>query len=153
MNEETSEQDSVLRKRQDLNSQVIQAITAGLPGKMNLIRTRGYEHLVQLPFQDSMGDPIQISIHVQDDNTVQMDDAGAIAGLLFSLGQDGEHTPAFKLVTNLAQAHGLEIDFEEGILAVSTTPDGITETLVGLTKVVITILTAVPHMRIQTDRP
>lgn len=153
MNEKTSEQDSVLQKRRDLNTQVIQAIRAGLPSRIGLIRTNGYEHLVQMPFYDSTGDPIRVTMHVEEDNTVRMDDAGAVAGLLFSLGQDGEHTPAFKLVTDLARAHGLEIDFDEGLLTVSAEPDQITETLVGLTKVVITILTAAPHMRIRTDRP
>jgi len=107
--------------------------------------------LVRLPFTDHLGDPIEITIS-DDGAEAVIDDGGAIAGILFSLGQHTEDTPAFKLLKNLERAHGLQIDFDDGLVRITVPSaesfDGITE----LAKVVLTMDTAVPHIRVSPRR-
>ena len=109
------------------------------------------ECLIRLPFRDNYGDPIEISVS-SDGANATIDDAGTIAGLLFSLGQHTQDTPAFKLLRNLERAHGLEVDFNEGLLKISVPDkdlyDGITE----LTKVILALDTVTPHIRVAPRR-
>ena len=76
------------------------------------------ECLVRLPFWDGEGDPIELTVAVEGGRAV-INDTGSIAGLLFSLGQDHQGTPAFKLLENLAKAHNLEINFDDGLVQLS----------------------------------
>ena len=131
-------------------AQILHTIRAGFPAHISLVKFKDNEHLIRLPFFDPTGDPIQVTITTQN-QLVRIDDAGAVAGLLFSPGHHEEHTTAFKLVTDLARAHDLEIDFNEGTISISTTPEHITEALWILTTVIITVLSAVPHLRVPTE--
>ena len=104
------------------------------------------ECLIRLPFWDNYGDPIEISVSTDGVRTT-IDDAGTIAGLFFSLGQHTQDTPAFKLLRNLERAHGLEVDFNEGLLRVSVPDQDLYEGIAEFTKVVLALHTVTPHIR------
>ena len=71
--------------------------------------------LLQIPFYDADGDPIRIVVHKDQDSFI-LNDAGAIVGNLFTLGQHTQDTPAFKLLGSLVKAYGLNIDFDRGLI-------------------------------------
>ena len=98
-----------------------------------------------VPYGDQRGDPLLFSIRCQDD-MVTMDDGGAIAGLLFSMDQDTEGTPAFDLLASLAQRHGMVLDSDEGFVKRVCRLDEVAEVLPMFTRVVLTVLTASPHI-------
>ena len=109
------------------------------------------ECLIRLPFWDNVGDPIEISVST-DGVRATIDDAGAIAGILFSLGQHTQDTPAFKLLMNLERAHGLEVDFNEGLLKVSVPDKDLYYGVAELTKIVLALHTVTPHIRVAPRR-
>ena len=109
------------------------------------------ECLIRLPFWDNYGDPIEISVSTDGTRTT-IDDAGAISGLLFSLGQHTQDAPAYKLLKSLERAHGLEVDFNEGLLKVSVQDQDLYDGVAELTKVVIALTTVTPHIRVTPRR-
>ena len=111
----------------------------------------GEEYLVSLPFRDSSGDPIELAVSVAN-SWATIDDGGAIAGLLFSLGQHTANTPAFKLVRDLERAHGLQIDYDEGLVRLSVPEERLYEGVADLAKVVVALHTVVPHIRVTPRR-
>lgn len=102
---------------------------------------------VVMPFWDSLGDPIKLSVELLEDK-VTIDDAGSIAGLLFSLGQHDQGTPASNLVEALQRAHGLELDFDKGLVKLSVGEADLYDGIAEMGKIVLAVHTAVPHMRI-----
>lgn len=104
------------------------------------------ECLVRLPFWDGGGDPVDLTVRLQAGRAT-IDDGGSIAGLLFSLDQDTQGTPAFKLVEDLGRTHGLEVDFNEGVVRLSVTEDDLYEGIAEMAKVVLALHTVVPHVR------
>jgi len=113
--------------------------------------TRDNGCLLQMPFRDSDGDPIRIAVYHSGDSIV-LNDAGAIAGNLFTLGQHTQDTPAFKLLRNLEKAYGLKLDFDNGRVTVTVTEDEMYDALMDFSKVVLTMLTAIPHVRVAPHR-
>ena len=97
------------------------------------------------PFGDQHGDPLWLSVGCRGDE-VTMDDGGAVAGLLFSLDQDEEGSPAFELMDSLTRRHNLVIDYDLGVIRRSCPLDKVADTLPVFTRVVLTILTASPHL-------
>ena len=113
------------------------------------VRPLGQEDtIVRLPFRDTEGDPVELSVHI-DGNSATIDDAGTIAGLLFSLDQHNEGSPVFTLLQKLVQTHRLEIDFDEGLVRLRVDRENLYDGIAELAKVVITIQTAAPHIREQ----
>lgn len=108
------------------------------------------ECLVRLPFWDNEGDPIELTVAVEAGRAT-IDDAGSIAGLLFSLGQDDEDSSAFKLLKDLGRTHGLEIDFDEGLVRVSVEESNLYDGIAEMAKVVLTMHTVTPL--IETRQP
>jgi hypothetical protein len=104
-----------------------------------------------MPFRDSDGDPIQIAVYYSGDSIV-LNDVGAVAGNLFTLGQHTQDTPAFKLLRNLEKAYGLKLDFDNGRVTVTVTRDEMYDALMDFSKVVLTMLTAIPHVRVEPHR-
>ena len=98
-----------------------------------------------VPHGDQRGDPLLFSIRCED-GMVTMDDGGAIAGLLFSMDQDTEGTPAFDLLASLAERHSMLLDYDEGFVKRVCTLDEVSEVLPMFTRVVLTALTASPHV-------
>ena len=101
------------------------------------------ECLVRLPFWDGEGDPIELTVSVEA-GCATIDDAGSIAGMLFSLGQDDQDTQAFKLLKDLERTHGLEIDFDEGLVRVSVEESKLYDGIAEMAKVVLAMHTVVP---------
>ncbi len=106
------------------------------------------ECLVRLPFWDGDGDPIELTVAVELGHAT-IDDAGSIAGLLFSLGQDDQDAPAFRLLEDLKRTHGLEIDFDEGLVRVSVEESNLYDGIAEMTKVVLAMHTVAPLIAIQ----
>lgn len=113
--------------------------------------TRDNGCLLQMPFRDSDGDPIRIAVYHSGDSIV-LNDAGAITGNLFTLGQHTQDTPAFKLLRSLEKAYGLKLDFDNGRVTVTVTEDEMYDALMDFSKVVLTMLTAIPHVRVEPHR-
>jgi len=108
--------------------------------------------LLQIPFYDSDGDPIRIFV-LKTEDSVTLNDAGAIAGNLFSLGQHTQDTPAFKLLCNLMKAYGLHIDFNNGLITTTVVDERqMSDAVVDFSKVILTMLTAIPHIRVEPHR-
>ena len=106
---------------------------------------------VRLPFWDGAGDPIDFAVSI-DAGKATIDDAGSIAGLLFSLGLDEVSTPAFKLLNDLRRTHDLEIDFDNGLVKITVSEDNLYRGIAEMAKVVLAMHTVVPHIRV-TPRP
>ena len=81
-----------------------------------------------------------------------IDDTGAIAALLFSLGQHMEGTPAYRLLENLERSHNLHIDFDEGLVKISAPIEFLYDGIVELLKVVLALDIVVPHIRVAPRR-
>ncbi len=109
------------------------------------------ECIIRMPFRDGAGDPIELSVD-SDGSQATIDDVGAIAGLLFSLGQHTHETPAFRLLKALEKAHELDIDFDSGLVKVSVPESKLYEGITELTKVILTLHTVVPHIRVSPKR-
>ena len=119
--------------------------------RMSVRQLDGKTCLLRTPFLDHEGDPIVLTV-TSEAGVFSLDDAGIIAGSLFSLGQHPVDTPAFRLVDSLAKAYGLQIDFNEGLVKMVVRPDDLSEGIMELAKVIITVVTAVPHIRVSPHR-
>jgi hypothetical protein len=107
--------------------------------------------LVRLPFTDSMGDPIEMSITLTPGGLI-LDDLGHTAGLLFDLAQHGEEAPGHILVKNLADAYQVTIDYDRGVL--SRAADLITDAsaIVDFIKVLVSAQTVLPEIQRRKGR-
>jgi hypothetical protein len=86
-------------------------------------------------------------------NIITLDDGGIIAGNLYSLGQQSTDSPAFKLLSNLSKAYDFEIDFDRGIVVFNTSGMEVVDRVMDLLKVIITVTTALPFIRVSPNRP
>jgi len=132
---------------EELRGQVQKFLADGVTARP----TRDNGCLLQMPFRDADGDPIRVAVYHSGDSIV-INDAGAIAGNLFTLGQHTQDTPAFKLLRNLEKAYGLELDFNNGRVTVTVTKDEMYDALLYFSKVILTMLTAIPHVRVEPHR-
>lgn len=123
-----------------------ETVSRGWARNFHLAKTTSPDCLIHLPFQDGDGDPVAISLQYSD-GTVTIDDAGAAAGLLFSLGEHNEEDRGFQFVQTLTQAHELEIDFDEGLLRTQAAFEDLPDAASDFVKVALTLLTALPHLR------
>ena len=98
-----------------------------------------------VPFGDQHGDPLWFSIGFDEDE-VTIDDGGAIAGLLFSMDQDEQHTPAFRLLSSLAQRYSMVIDYDLGVVRRHCPLESVANVIPGFVKVVQAVLIAAPHL-------
>ena len=113
--------------------------------QVSAIRLGESECALRIPFSDGLGDPITLSVS-QDDGGIHIDDAGTVAGALFSLGQHTADSPAFKLLQALAHSYALQIDQIEGVISCQMAPEEFLDALSDFAKVVLTLLTASPHL-------
>jgi len=109
------------------------------------------ECLIRLPFWDNDGDPLELTVATERGRAT-IDDAGSIAGLLFSSGEDSQSSPSFKLLADLKHAHDFEIDFGNGLVKISVPEDNLYDGIVEMAKVVIAMHTATPHIRSRQRR-
>ena len=132
---------------EELKRQVQQFLMDGVTARL----TKDNGCLLQIPFRDSDGDPIRIAVY-HSGNSIVLNDVGAISGNLFTLGQHTQDTPAFKLLRNLEKAYGLKLDFDNGRVTVTVTKDEMYDALMDFSKVILTMLTAIPHVRVEPHR-
>jgi hypothetical protein len=113
---------------------------------------KGGKCLLQIPFYDSDGDPIRMVVH-KAENSIILNDAGAIVGSLFTLGQHAQDTPSFKLLSNLEKAYGLHIGFDSGLITAKVEDEReMFDAIANFGKVIMTMLTAIPHIRVEPHR-
>ena len=125
-----------------------ESIQGGFSDWTKVISLDSGECLVRLPFWDGDGDPIELTVAVEAGRAT-IDDAGSIAGLLFSLGQDDQDAPAFRLLEDLKRTHGLEIDFDEGLVRASVEESNLYDGIAEMTKVVLAMHTVAPLIAIR----
>ena len=102
------------------------------------------ECLVRIPYCHGIAaTPLGLLVSVEAGCKTK-EDAGSIAGMLFSLGQDDQDTQAFKLLKDLERTHGLEIDFDEGLVRVSVEESKLYDGIAEMAKVVLAMHTVVP---------
>lgn len=101
---------------------------------------------VILPYRDYLGDPVETAVRVDDGHLV-LDDMGHVAGVLFSLGEHTENSPAHQLVRNLANAYQIEMDYDRGILSRTESLTGDMRGVSDFIKVLISLQTVIPELR------
>ena len=99
--------------------------------------------LVTTPFLDNMGDPIQLEVRQTHAGYI-LTDQGAVAGLLFSTGNDHPTSQAHRLVISLASVYDLTIDYDEGLLTIHATEDQLSQHLSQLATAVTAIIATAP---------
>lgn len=134
-------------KCEELKEQVKKFLVDGV--KVRPIKDDGC--LLQIPFHDADGDPIQVAVYKAGDSII-LHDAGVVAGHLFTLGQHTQDTPAFKLLRNLEKAYGLKLDFDNGRVTTTVIENQIGDALMDFSKVILTMVTAIPHIRVEPHR-
>lgn len=134
-------------KCEELKEQVKKFLADGV--KVRPIEDDGC--LLQIPFRDSDGDPIRVAVYKAGDSII-LHDAGVVAGHLFTLGQHTQDTPAFKLLRSLEKAYGLKLDFDNGRVTTTVTENQIGDALTDFSKVILTMVTAIPHIRVEPHR-
>lgn len=108
--------------------------------------------ILTLPFRDDHGDPMRIAVR-QSGELYELHDLGVLAGSLFSLDQHSVETPAFQLLQELANIHNLHLDFDSGIVRLMVHQTDLYEGIMSLTKTLITVLSALPHIQIAMPNP
>ena len=126
-------------------------IRAKLGEETRLSKSTDKGCLIRLPFRDNEGALVVISVSTGGQRAT-IDDAGAVAGLLFSLGQDAPAAPAFRLLRDLEQAHGLEIDLGKGLIKISVPEENFYDAVAELDKVILALHTVTPHLRPASGR-
>lgn len=119
-------------------------LQTSLTGKTEVARENGAYRII-IPFTDYMKDTVEIYASLKDE-LIHLDDMGHTAGLLFSLGQQAEGTPAHQLVKNLSRAYNIKVDYDRGILS-QKIPVTNMSMMLDFVKVVISLQTALPELR------
>lgn len=101
---------------------------------------------VELPFKDSLGDPIEILLTLTSDGII-FDDLGHTASLLFHLGQHREEAVGHLLTRNLTDAYALTMDYDQGLLSMKISMDDDKSQILDFIKVLVSSLTVLPEMK------
>jgi hypothetical protein len=107
--------------------------------------------VIQIPFHDSEGDPIRVAVY-ESNGAILLSDGGIVAGHLFTLGQHTQDTPAFKLLRSLEKAYDLHLDFDYGRIAVTVPDNDLCKAILDFSKIIMTMLTSTPHIRVEPHR-
>lgn len=132
---------------EELKAQLIQYLTSTVDVKL----TRNGGCALRTPFFDSDGDPIHVIVY-QDGDSVRIEDTSTIAGHLFTLGQHALSTPAFRLLSDTVRAYGCALDFDHGTVVLNTKRDNLLDGVMDLAKIIVTMVTATPFIRVQPHR-
>ena len=101
---------------------------------------------VTLPFQDYMGEPIEMLVVLSRDQVI-VEDLGHSAGLLFSLGLQSEENPAHQLIKNLSDSYRIVMDYDTGVLRQQLSPDVFGSEILEFIKVLISVQTVIPELQ------
>ena len=104
----------------------------------------------QVPHGDQHGDPLWFSVALSDDK-LTVNDGGAVAGLLFSLDQDDEGSVGLELLSSLAEHHGIDLDYNQGLLHRTCQLEKTKDILPSFTRVIVSLLTTIPHLESVTS--
>lgn len=104
----------------------------------------GYKAI--LPFNDYLGDPIEVLLTFRDRQLV-LDDLGRSAGVLFSTGQHSSDSPAHHLMRNLSDAYNINMDYNTGLLSQEIKFNEMQSRINDFIKVLISIQTVVPELQ------
>jgi hypothetical protein len=102
--------------------------------------------LIQLPFVNYKGEPIEVGITLQDNGNILIDDVGYISGLLFELNEHSEGASGNLLTKHLADSYEFNIDYDEGVINEQVSIVGEVEKLLDFIKVVTSIETVLPFI-------
>ncbi|MDP2859657.1 MAG: DUF1828 domain-containing protein [Bacillota bacterium] len=132
-----------------MNCEAIErVVTQDFLGRLRCVGIQHEACRIQTPFYDPDGDPIELRVRFEDELAV-IDDLGQVAGALFSMEQDAETAPGFLLVKSLAHAHGVALDFDEGLLLVRCPKKELAGRFLNFLSVILSIQTSLPHLRTQ----
>lgn len=101
---------------------------------------------VTLPFQDYMGEPIEILVIPSPDQVI-VEDLGHSAGLLFSLGLQSEENPAHQLIKNLSDSYHIVMDYDSGVLRQQLSSNIFASEILEFIKVLISVQTVIPELQ------
>jgi len=101
---------------------------------------------VTLPFQDYMGEPIEMLVVPSPDQVI-VEDLGHSAGLLFSLGLQSVENPAHQLIKNLSDSYRIVMDYDSGVLRQQLSPDVFGSQILEFIKVLISVQTVIPELQ------
>jgi len=126
---------------EELLAQIKKAIVDGMQ-----VVTVGDGFLVQLPFANYKGEPVEVGVTLQDNGNILIDDVGYISGLLFELNEHSEGAPGNLLTKQLVDSYEFDIDYDEGIISEQISIVGEVEKLLDFIKVITSIETVLPFI-------
>jgi hypothetical protein len=126
---------------EELLDQIKKAIVDGMR-----VVTVGDGFLIQLPFDNYKGEPIEVGITLQDNGNILIDDVGYISGLLFELNEHSEGASGNLLTKQLVDSYEFNIDYDEGIINEEISIVGEVEKLLDFIKVITSIETVLPFI-------
>lgn len=127
-----------------------QAIVESFKPRLEISQVEESRWEFSVPSGDQHGDPLWFSVTLRG-KTIIIDDGGAAAGLLFALEQDEEGAPAYELLTSLARRNDMYLDHDNGVLQKQCSLEKVCDELPAFTRIVLTILTAAPHLDSAVD--
>jgi hypothetical protein len=102
--------------------------------------------LIQLPFTNYRGEPIEIGVTIGQSGDITINDIGYISGSLFELNEHTKEAPGHLLTKRLADSYELNMDYNEGTISEHISiVDGV-EKLLNFVKVVTSIETVLPFI-------
>lgn len=125
----------------ELLAQIKKAIVDGIQ-----VVTVGDGFLVQLPFANYKGEPVEVGVTLQDNGNILIDDVGYISGLLFELNEHSEGARGNLLTRQLVDSYEFNIDYDEGIISEQISIVGEVEKLLDFIKVITSIETVLPFI-------
>jgi hypothetical protein len=114
--------------------------------KLELVTVDG-KIIMQLPFTNYKGEPIEIEVTAKSDGDIILDDLGFVAGSLFELNEYTEGAPGHLLTKNLADSYGLIMHYDEGVISGQVSVTEEVGKLLNFVKVITSIETVLPFIR------
>ena len=133
-----------------MNAKEIQILLRSMLTENLIVQPAEGGFLVQLPFLDYMGEPMEIFATPKDSGFL-VDDLGHTAGLLYQLGQHSEEAQGHLLIKNLAEAYHVSMDYNRGLLSTEV-PSISSLAILDFVKVILSSNTVLPEMQRQRKR-
>lgn len=128
-------------KAEELNTYIKSAILEGI----KFVALDG-GFLIQLPFTNFKGEPVEIGIIQVDEDSFQIDDVGYISGLLFELNEHSQEAAGHLLTKRLIDMYKFNMDYNEGVITQKISVEREIEKLLDFLKVVMSIETVLPFV-------